>query len=134
MKGFAGLVALGMFGCAGSEPDLAGRLAGCEAELAMKNEKISLLEVVIDRQHELLEGLSRKEKTRGASGVEVPPEAGEQMIRDLRRQLDFALSQLVNLEARSRECIEDQRKEYEVKMDALKERVSRLERQLSEKN
>jgi hypothetical protein len=119
MRRIAGLIALGISGCAGNEPGLADQLAGCEAEITAKNGKLSLLETVIEAQHELIERLSRKEKAPDAAAVETELEARAERIRSLQRQLDLSNTQLVRVEAQAQGALEIQRKAYEGKMDAL---------------
>jgi chromosome segregation ATPase len=133
MRVLAGVVALGILGCAGGEPGWADRLAGCEAEITAKNGKLSLLETVIDAQHELIERLSRKEKPPEGAALETELEARAERIRQLQRQLDFSNTQLVRVEAQAQGALEIQRKAYESNMDALKERVARLEKELAER-
>lgn len=65
-----------------------GALGGCasnrEAELAMKDGKIALLEAMIEKQHDLIDKLSRKEQERTGA---------EDRLEKLQAQLDTLSAQ-----------------------------------------
>jgi hypothetical protein len=137
MRVLATIGLVGILGCAGGAdagPGGPERLAGCEAELAMKSEKISLLELVVDRQHELLEVYRKKERLGDELARGSSAEAREERIRALRWQLETAASQLIGLETRFRETLENQRRHYEGRMEELKARVAQLEQERAGKN
>lgn len=124
---FMGLViALNLLAGAGCKPGESAHLRAFQAELAQKDRMISQLRVELQATR-----VSMQER-----GISVDAEllARQGRINDLRRQLDYALSQIMRGEAQARDVIENQRRSFEVKMEGLQKRITELETQRAEKN
>ncbi|HVR85555.1 MAG TPA: hypothetical protein VMU54_14660 [Planctomycetota bacterium] len=120
------MIVLSLLAFAGCNPGESGHLRACQAELARKENLISLLRAEIQTTATTM-------KARSIAG-DTELFAREARIKDLQRQLDYATTQIVRGEAQSRDFIENQRKSFQEKVEGLQERIAELEKKLAEKS